>query len=129
MLKPPCNRRQGTSNGTLDFNLISLFPPTYKDRKNGLRIDLAEALEELNPTFIRFPGGNMLEGLTLDTWWDWKDTLGPLKDRPGFQGVWGYQQTHGLGLLEYLDWSEDMDLEMGKFESIVACNSNGRSRD
>lgn len=102
-----------------------MFPPTYKDRKNGLRIDLAEALEELNPTFIRFPGGNMLEGLTLDTWWDWKDTLGPLKERPGFQGVWAYQQTHGLGLLEYLDWSEDMDLEMGKFDSIVTCNPNG----
>jgi alpha-N-arabinofuranosidase len=41
--------KQGTSNGTLDFNLISLFPPTYKNRKNGLRIDIAEALEELNP--------------------------------------------------------------------------------
>jgi hypothetical protein len=40
---------QGTSNGTLDFNLISVFPPTYKGRKNGLRIDIAEALEELNP--------------------------------------------------------------------------------
>ena len=43
------NLEQGTSNGTLDFNLISLFPPTYKGRKNGLRIDIAEALEELNP--------------------------------------------------------------------------------
>lgn len=43
------NLKQGTSNGTLDFNLISLFPPTYKGRKNGLRIDIAEALEELNP--------------------------------------------------------------------------------
>lgn len=40
---------QGTANGTLDFNLISVFPPTYKGRKNGLRIDIAEALEELNP--------------------------------------------------------------------------------
>ena len=45
----------------------------------------------------------MLEGLTLGTEWDWKDTLGPLRNRPGFQGVWGYQQTHGLGLVEYLE--------------------------
>lgn len=45
---------QGTSNGTLDFNLISLFPPTYKDRKNGLRIDIAEALEGLNPVCVFF---------------------------------------------------------------------------
>lgn len=56
----------------------------------------------------------MLEGLTNDTYWDWKDTLGPLKDRPGFQGVWGYQQTHGLGLMEYLEWAEDMNLQIGK---------------
>ena len=56
----------------------------------------------------------MLEGATLGTSWDWKDTLGPLKNRPGFQGVWGYQQTHGLGLVEYLEWSEVMDLEIGE---------------
>ncbi|KAM3413554.1 hypothetical protein BST61_g11542 [Cercospora zeina] len=96
----------------LNFNLISLFPPTYKDRKNGLRIDIAQALADMNPHFLRFPGGNMLEGLTNDTYWDWKDTLGPLKDRPGFQGVWNYQQTHGLGMMEYLEWAEDMDLEI-----------------
>ncbi|KAF2448271.1 glycoside hydrolase family 51 protein [Karstenula rhodostoma CBS 690.94] len=102
----------GTKKGYLDFNLISLFPPTYKNRKNGLRVDLAEALAEMNAHFLRFPGGNMLEGLTNDTYWDWKDTLGPLKERPGFQGVWGYQQTHGLGIMEYLEWAEDMDLQI-----------------
>lgn len=84
------------------------------DRKNGLRIDLAEALKELNPTVIRFPGGNMLEGNNNKTWWDWKDSIGPLKDRPGFPGVWGYQQTHGLGLLEYLEWAEDFGADFGK---------------
>lgn len=102
----------GLADESLDFNLISLFPPTYKDRKNGLRIDIAEALAELHPSMLRFPGGNMLEGEDNSTYWDWKDTLGPLKDRPGFQGVWGYQQTHGLGIMEYLEWAEDMDLEI-----------------
>ncbi|KAH7413696.1 glycoside hydrolase superfamily [Phaeosphaeria sp. MPI-PUGE-AT-0046c] len=101
----------GVSGGALDFNLISLFPPTYKNRKNGLRVDIAEALADMNPSVLRFPGGNMLEGLYNDSWWDWKNTIGPLKDRPGFQGVWGYQQTNGLGLMEYLEWSEDMGLE------------------
>ncbi|KAF7197584.1 Alpha-L-arabinofuranosidase A [Pseudocercospora fuligena] len=96
----------------LDFNLISLFPPTYKGRKNGLRIDIAEALADMNPTFLRFPGGNMLEGSDLAHYWDWKDTLKPLRYRPGFQGVWSYQQTHGLGLMEYLYWAEDMGLEI-----------------
>jgi alpha-L-arabinofuranosidase len=58
----------------------------------------------------------MLEGLTNDSYWDWKNSLGPLRNRPGFQGVWGYQQTNGLGLMEYLEWSEDMGLE--RSESI-----------
>ncbi|KAF2022959.1 glycoside hydrolase [Setomelanomma holmii] len=103
---------KGVSGGGLDFNLISLFPPTFKNRKNGLRVDLAEALYQMNPHFLRFPGGNMLEGNTNDTYWDWKDSIGPLKDRPGFPGVWGYQQTHGLGLMEYLEWAEDMNLHI-----------------
>ncbi|KAF7548721.1 hypothetical protein G7Z17_g6891 [Cylindrodendrum hubeiense] len=103
---------KGASSGSLDFNLISLFPPTYKNRKNGLRKDIAEALEELHPSILRFPGGNMLEGLTHSSYWNWKDSLGPLRTRPGFEGVWNYQQTHGLGLLEYLYWAEDMGLDI-----------------
>ncbi|KAK8045498.1 alpha-N-arabinofuranosidase A [Apiospora rasikravindrae] len=102
----------GVKDGSLDFNLISLFPPTYKGRKNGLRIDLAEAIEGFHPTLLRIPGGNMLEGNNSNAWWDWKNTLGPLKDRPGFSGVWGYQQSNGLGLMEYLWLAEDMDLEI-----------------
>ncbi|KAJ2903927.1 Alpha-L-arabinofuranosidase A [Zalerion maritima] len=102
----------GANNGSLDFNLVSLFPPTYKDRENGLRVDIAEALADLHPSILRFPGGNMLEGLTIDTYWNWKDSIGPLTERPGFQGVWGYQQTHGLGLMEYLYWAEDMGLDI-----------------
>lgn len=54
----------------------------------------------------------MLEGLTHSTYWDWKDSLGPLRNRTGFQGVWNYQQTHGLGLMEYLYWAEDMGLDI-----------------
>lgn len=102
------------TEGYLDFNLISLFPPTYKGRKNGLRVDIAQTLADMNPKFLRFPGGNMLEGNDLAHWWDWKDTLKPLRYRPGFQGVWDYQQTHGLGLMEYLYWAEDMGLQIGE---------------
>ncbi|KAF3069812.1 Alpha-L-arabinofuranosidase A [Daldinia childiae] len=102
----------GAETGSLDFNLISLFPPTFKGRQNGMRVDISEALEQLHPTLFRIPGGNMLEGLTNRTWWDWKNTLGPLKNRPGFTGVWGYQQTNGLGLLEYLEFAEDLGMEI-----------------
>ncbi|KAF7538512.1 hypothetical protein G7054_g2915 [Neopestalotiopsis clavispora] len=102
----------GAEDGSLDFNLISLFPPTYKNRANGVRVDLAEVLEAFHPTFFRVPGGNMLEGLVNSSYWDWKNSIGPLKNRPGYAGVWGYQQTNGLGLLEYLELSEDMGLEL-----------------
>ncbi|PKS07212.1 hypothetical protein jhhlp_005814 [Lomentospora prolificans] len=88
----------GAKDGSLDFNLISLFPPTYKGRKNGLRLDIAEALEGLHPTFFRFPGGNMLEGDSVDTWWDWKATLGPLRHRKGFPNTWGYEMTNVVGV-------------------------------
>ncbi|KAI1341195.1 alpha-L-arabinofuranosidase [Xylariaceae sp. FL0016] len=102
----------GLESDSLDFNLISLFPPTYKGRKNGMRIDLVEALEEIHPTLFRLPGGNMLEGLTNQSWWDWRNSIGPLKDRPGFSGVWDYPQTNGLGLMEYLEFAEDMGMEL-----------------
>ncbi|GAW27044.1 putative alpha-n-arabinofuranosidase a protein [Rosellinia necatrix] len=103
---------KGLKSESLDFNLISLFPPTYKGRKNGMRIDLVEALEQFHPTLFRLPGGNMLEGRTNTSYWNWKDSIGPLKDRPGFAGVWNYQQTHGLGLLEYLQFAEDLGMEL-----------------
>ncbi|KAL2111019.1 hypothetical protein VUR80DRAFT_376 [Thermomyces stellatus] len=103
---------EGATDGSLDFNLISLFPPTYKGRKNGMRIDIAEALEGMHPTFFRFPGGNMLEGDDVNNWWDWKQSLGPLRNRRGFQNTWGYQMTNGLGLMEYLQMAEDMGMEM-----------------
>jgi len=53
----------------------------------------------------------MLEGNTLPHYWKWNETIGPLKDRPGMAGVWEYQLTTGLGLVEYMQWCEDMDLE------------------
>lgn len=101
----------GVKSGSLDFNLISLFPPTYKNRSNGLRVDIMEALAALKPKFLRFPGGNMLEGNTLPTWWKWNETIGDLRNRPGQSGVWGYPLTAGLGLVEYMQWCEDLNLE------------------
>lgn len=99
------------SPGTVWFNLVSLFPPTYKDRPNGNRIDLMQMLVDLKPEFLRFPGGNFLEGDTIETRFDWKKTLGPLTERAGHPGPWGYRSTDGMGLLEFLEWSEDMGAE------------------
>ena len=97
--------------GPLNFNLLSLFPPTYNNRENGLRIDLMEAMAGLKPSFFRMPGGNNLEGNEPIYWWDWKQSLGPLENRPGYPGTWSYENTNGLGLLEYLLWSEDLNME------------------
>jgi alpha-N-arabinofuranosidase len=63
----------------------------------------------------------MLEGLTTETWWKWNETIGPLKDRPGMAGVWGYQLTTGLGLVEYMEWCEDLNLEPSKIPIPYPC--------
>ena len=96
---------------TFYFDLISLFPETYKGRKNGLRKDLAEAFADMQPKFLRFPGGNNLEGISVQKRWKWFETIGPLKHRPGRFADWSYYNTDGLGLLEYLEWTEDMGIE------------------
>ncbi|HEU5118522.1 MAG TPA: carbohydrate binding domain-containing protein, partial [Isosphaeraceae bacterium] len=90
------------------LSLVSLFPPTYNSRPNGNRPDLMQLLVNMRPSFLRFPGGNYLEGNTFSERFPWKETLGPLENRPGHLSPWGYRSTDGMGLLEYLEWCEDM---------------------
>jgi len=97
--------------GVYYFNLVSLFPPTYHDRPNGNRVDLMKLLAEMKPGFLRFPGGNFLEGPKLNDAFPWKSTLGPLENRPGHTGSWGYRPSDGMGLLEFLEWCEDLNME------------------
>ncbi|KIM98287.1 glycoside hydrolase family 51 protein [Oidiodendron maius Zn] len=97
--------------GSLNLNLISLFPPTYNNRPNGLRPDLMAGLKGLNPSFLRMPGGNNLEGDSYGYRWRWDRTIGPLTQRPGRPGTWGYPNTDGLGLIEYLQWCDDLAIE------------------
>ena len=97
-------------SGTLWLSLASLFPPTYHDRANGNRIDLMERLDAMHPRFLRFPGGNYLEGDHLAERFQWQKTLGPLVDRPTHVQPWGYGSTDGIGLLEFLEWCEDLHM-------------------
>lgn len=97
--------------GTLWLNLVSLFPPTFHNRPNGDRIDLMEKLAAMHPAFLRFPGGNYLEGDAIRTRFDWKKTIGPLVDRPGHPSPWDYFSTDGMGLLEFLEWCEDLHMQ------------------
>ena len=96
--------------GTVWFNLISLFPPTYKNRPEGFRIDLMEKLAAMKPAFLRFPGGNYLEGDHISERFEWKKTIGPWVDRPTHPSPWGYMSSDGMGLLEFLEWCEDLNM-------------------
>lgn len=100
-----------TAPGALWLQEVSLFPPTYKGTKNGNRPDLMQILAEMKPTFLRFPGGNYLEGDTIAERFDWKKTIGPTSERPGHRSPWNYWSTDGLGMLEFLEWCEDLNME------------------
>jgi alpha-N-arabinofuranosidase len=99
------------SKGTFWLSLVSLFPPTYKNRPNGNRVDLSELLADLKPSFLRFPGGNYLEGPNYENRFNWKATIGPLEERPGHMSPWNYRSSDGMGLLEFLGWCEDLNME------------------
>ena len=97
--------------GTIWFDVVSLFPKTYQDRPNGLRADLVELLQGLKPGFVRFPGGCVVEGVTLENRIQWKNTIGDIARRPGRWDLWGYHNTEGLGFHEYLQLCEDLHAE------------------
>ncbi|MCR5315992.1 MAG: alpha-N-arabinofuranosidase [Bacteroidaceae bacterium] len=107
--------------GSIELTRVTLFAPSYKNRKNGLRIDLMEMMAEMQPKFVRFPGGNYLEGNNFANRFDWKQTIGNPDERPGHQSPWGYRSTDGLGLLEFCQWAEDTGGEpvVGVFAGYV----------
>lgn len=98
-------------SGKLWITLVSLFPPTYKNRENGNRPDIMELMAGMHPKFLRLPGGNYLEGDQIDERFDWKNTIGPQVDRPTHRSPWNYQSSDGMGLLEFLEWTEDLNIE------------------
>ena len=100
-----------TNPGTVWFSLVSLFPPTYDNTPNGNRIDLMQKLAAMHPAFLRLPGGNYLEGDHIAERYPWKKTLGPLVDRPTHPSPWGYRSSDGLGLLEFLEWCQDLHMQ------------------
>jgi alpha-N-arabinofuranosidase len=100
-----------SGTGTWWFDFVSLFPPTFDNRPNGNRIDIMQLLSDMNPKFLRMPGGNYLEGDWFRSRFAWKQTVGPLDQRPGHFGPWGYRSYDGLGLLEFLEWCEDIKMQ------------------
>ena len=101
---------------------VSLFPKhTFKDRDNGMRRDLAQALYDLHPGVFRFPGGCIVEGSSLEQRYQWKNSIGPVENRPLNGNRWlstfnyrlfpDYYQSYGLGFYEYFLLSEDIGAE------------------
>ena len=100
------------TTGVMDIDMVSLYPQdTYKG--HGLRKDLAQALVDLNPKFMRFPGGCVVHG-GGDGFWDtyrWKTTVGPKETRKGIKNTWGYHQSMEMGYFEYFQFCEDAGME------------------
>lgn len=128
ILKSPKNDKEASLRITLNgkepvcLEHISLFPVnTFKNRKNGMRADLAQALADLHPGVFRFPGGCIVEGADLDSRYQWKNTIGPVENRPINENRWqyvmknrfspDYYQSYGLGFFEYFQLSEDIGAE------------------
>lgn len=122
--------------GEIDLDMISLFPEdTWKGRKKGLRKDLVQLLSDLNPGFLRFPGGCIVEGRTLERRYQWKKTVGDIEDREVLVNRWNtefmhkftpdYYQSFGIGFFEYFQLFEDLGAEPLPILSCgIACQFN-----
>lgn len=118
-------------NGEVALDMVSLMPPTYKN--HGMRIDLAEKLAALEPAFLRFPGGCIIEGYDKETAFSWKDSVatgpdglplefngkyGDVAARPYGTNLWTNisltddpipcYMSYGLGFYEYFLLAEDI---------------------
>lgn len=111
-----------TGSNTIDLEHVSLFPVhTWKEHENGLRKDLAQALADIHPGVLRFPGGCIVEGTKLATRYNWKNTIGPVENRPLNENLWqytffnhlypDYYQSYGLGFFEFFQLAEEIGAE------------------
>lgn len=117
------------SKGSIEIDYVSLFPQeTFHRRPNGLRRDVAQFVADLKPAFVRWPGGCIVEGLTMENRVNWKNTIGKPELRKGEYNLWGYHSTNGFGYHEFLQYCEDIGAK-----SMFVCNAgmscDGRNGD
>lgn len=117
------------TKGSLEIDYVSLFPQeTFKNHKNGLRKDVAQFVADLKPAFMRWPGGCIVEGLTMENRVKWKNTIGPVEKRKGEYNLWGYHSNNGFGYHEFLQYCEDVGMK-----AMFVCNAgmscDGRNGD
>lgn len=129
------------AGAAVDLDHISLFPTdTWKGRENGLRTDLAQALADIKPGVLRFPGGCIVEGTDLASRYQWKNSVGPVENRPLNENRWeytfphrhfpDYHQSYGLGFYEFFLLSEDIGAEPLPILSVgLACQFQNNTAD
>lgn len=119
-----------SGSGRLALDMISLFPQeTFHNRPNGMRADLAQTIADLNPRFMRFPGGCLVHGYGLDNMYRWKDTIGPVEQRRGQSNTWQYHQSVGLGYFEYFQFCEDIGAKPVPVVAAGVCCQNSGARE
>ncbi|RFM32632.1 alpha-L-arabinofuranosidase C-terminal domain-containing protein [Chitinophaga silvisoli] len=113
--------------GKLAIDQVSLFPKkTFKDRTNGMRPDLSQAIADLHPKFMRFPGGCLVHGDGIANIYNWKNTIGPLEARVDQRNIWNYHQSAGLGYFEYFQFCEDIGAKpVPILAAGVSCQNSG----
>lgn len=118
------------SVGEISLDMVSLFPQkTFKNRKNGLRADLAQVLADLKPRFVRYPGGCLVHALAGDkmNFYHWKDSIGALEQRKPIPNCWGYHQSRGFGYYEFFQFCEDIGAEpLPIVAAGVGCQNPGQ---
>ena len=131
----------GDSKVTTDLEHVSLFPvDTYNGDENGMRKDLAQALYDMHPGVFRFPGGCIVEGTDLESRYQWKNSVGPVENRPLNENRWHYTftsryypnyfQSYGLGFFEYFRLSEQIGAEPLPVLNVgMACQYQNEIRD
>lgn len=114
--------------GSIWLDTVSLFPrDTFKHHPNGLRPDLAQMLADLHPGFLRFPGGCVVEGITVQNGFRWKDSIGDISQRRGGFDVWGYYNTYGLGFQEYMQLADDIGAKLVYVINVgMSCQARSR---
>ena len=101
-----------STTGDLFFDVVTVMPPTWKNRPNGLRPDLAEKLDALKFKYIQFPGGCTAESASMDSCWNWKNSVGPIEQRSGStRNRWDYKNDLYFGLDEHFQLCEDLGAE------------------
>src|SRR5579862_498586 len=121
-----------SQSGSVWLDVVSLFPgATFDNRTNGLRSDLASMLSALHPSFLRFPGGNFIEGANITNAVRWKKTIGDISQRPGhLDDAWGYWSTDGFGYHEFLQFCEDLGMQpLYAVNGGLALGYNGSSNN